>query len=209
MSIWSVLIYSIARTFKSDPINNKLLKTLPRLQKITYRVLMSQECLSEKKKYYNCLTFGNVLLNLKMSSDLSYTNFRKPLFSAQWSLAPSHPNSDSLNFSMSITSSEPWYSLWATSKTFSGKCSFAQMMLPLTSQPILKGLLLNSCSICTFHQGKSSICLLGVQQKAVSTRWQHVKMNILFLSFIFLGKLLESQFVVFPITTIWTTSVFF
>ena len=28
VSIWSVLIYSVARTFKSDPIKNKLLKIL-------------------------------------------------------------------------------------------------------------------------------------------------------------------------------------
>ena len=68
---------------------------------------------------------------------------------------------------------------------------------------VLKGWLLNCCSICTFHQVRSSICSLGVQQTTVSTRCQHGKMDILFLSFTFLSKLLESQFVdVFPITTI-------
>ena len=31
------------------------------------------------------------------------------------SLAPSHPNSDSSKSSLSVSSSEPWYSLWTTS----------------------------------------------------------------------------------------------
>ena len=75
---------------------------------------------------------------------------------------------------------------------------------------LLKGWLLNYCSICTFHQVGSSICSLGAQRKTVSTRWEHGKMDILFLSLIFLSKLLESLFVdIFPITTIWTTSVLF
>ena len=50
VSIWSVLIYSVARKFKSDPIKNKLLKILPGLQKFKYWVLMFQECLSTKKE---------------------------------------------------------------------------------------------------------------------------------------------------------------
>ena len=75
---------------------------------------------------------------------------------------------------------------------------------------VLKGWLLNYCSICTFYQVGSSICSLGVQRKTVSTRWEHGKMDILFLSLIFLSKLLESLFVdFFPLTTIWTTSVLF
>ena len=40
------------------------------------------------------------------------------------------PNFDSSKSWLSITLSEPW----TTSAIFSGKCSFAQMMLPLTSQ---------------------------------------------------------------------------
>ena len=50
VSIWSVLIYSVARTFKIDPIKNKLLKILPGLQKFKYWVLMFQECLLTKKE---------------------------------------------------------------------------------------------------------------------------------------------------------------
>ena len=50
VSIWNVLIYSVARTFKSDPIKNKLLKILPGLQKFKYWVLMFQECLLTKKE---------------------------------------------------------------------------------------------------------------------------------------------------------------
>ena len=42
---------------------------------------------------------------------------------------------------------------------------------------VLKGWLLNYCTICTFHQVRSSICLLGVQQTTVSTRCQHGKME--------------------------------
>ena len=48
VSIWSVLIYSVSKRFKSDPINNKLLKTLPGFKKIKYPVLMSYEFLSKK-----------------------------------------------------------------------------------------------------------------------------------------------------------------
>ena len=50
VSIWSVLIYSVARKFKSDPITNQLLKILPGLQKFKYWVLMFQECLLTKKE---------------------------------------------------------------------------------------------------------------------------------------------------------------
>ena len=135
MSIWSVLIYSFARKFKSDSIKNKVLKTLLGLQKIKYRLLMSQECLSGKQRD-NSIIMVNLwkcFIRFKNVSDLSHTNFRKPFFSALSSLALSHSNSDSLKSSLSITSSEPWYSLWTTA-IFSGKYSFVQMMLPLTSQ---------------------------------------------------------------------------
>ena len=127
------------------------------------------------------------------------------------SLAPSHPNFNSSKTSLSTTSSEPWYSLWTRSAIFSGKYSIAQMLLPVTSQPqSWRGWLLNYCSICTFHQVSSSICLLGVQQKTVSIRWQQERIDILFLSFIFLSKLLEPRSVdVFSITTIQATSIFF
>ena len=37
---------------------------------------------------------------------------------------------------------------------------------------VLKGWLLNYCSICAFHQGKSSIFSLGVQQKTIA-RWTY------------------------------------
>ena len=75
---------------------------------------------------------------------------------------------------------------------------------------VLKGWLLNYCNICLFHQVSSSICLLGVQQKTVSTWWEQDKVDLLFLSFIFPSKLLEPQFVdVFAVPTIQTASVFF
>ena len=80
-------------------------------------------------------------------------------------------------------------------------------VLSVTAQ---KEWLLNYCNVCKFHQVSSSICLLGVQQKTVSTRWQQGKVDILFFSFIFLSKLFEPQFLyVFAITTIQITSVFF
>ena len=68
MSNWSFLIYSVAKTFKSEPIKSKLLKTLPGLQKNQIWGIDVSGMFVGKKEItvFSCLAFGNLLLDLKM-----------------------------------------------------------------------------------------------------------------------------------------------
>lgn len=117
VSIWSILIYSVARTFKSDTIKNKLWKTLPGLKKPNIRYWCKN---LKRQQYFNCLNFGNILLNLKMllTNFTNYTNFENLYSMSLSSHAPSHLNSDSSKTSLSLTSSEPWYLLWTPFSNF-------------------------------------------------------------------------------------------
>ena len=85
------------KTFKSEPIKSKLLKTLPGLQKNQIWGIDVSGMFVGKKEITVSLLFNlwKFFIRFKIASDLSHTNLQKPLFSAQSSLAPSHPYSDS------------------------------------------------------------------------------------------------------------------
>ena len=168
MSIWSVLIYSVARIFKRDLMKNKLLKTLPELKKSKYIDVSGMFVWKKNRKQqcYNRLTFGNVLLDLKMLLTWVLQIFGDLYSVSLLSLASSPVNSDSSKSLSSITSSEPWYLLWKTLAIFSGKCIYQNDVANYIPTMVLKGWLLNYCSICRFHQVNSSICLLGFYKVA-------------------------------------------